>query len=94
MISHKAVVGYYFGESADEKARVIGCYESFDSANNAAREYVLERYERACEMQLGATVITVTGKRVVYYQGNYSRMTADTGPSDLEERKQHGWDVP
>jgi hypothetical protein len=98
VITHKAVMGYHFPETHSERGvdPIIGCYECFDSANRAAINFV--RYA-----DKSASVTTVDGKLVVYYRtehqpgaspGATRKLIADTGPSDLEERKRCGWDVP
>jgi hypothetical protein len=79
------------GPDGGDGRRVIGCYECFDSANAAAIERVRET---RCDMKLTASVITTTDKRVVVYSGNEFQITADSGPLDLKERRQLGWDVP
>jgi hypothetical protein len=92
VITHKAIEGYYIGtDDNGADLRIIGCYECFDSANAAAIKYVRET---VCSVKRSASVITVLGARVVYYEGNESRMKADSGPTEIDQRTHTGWDLP
>ena len=88
MITHKVTAGI--------STSVLGCYESFDSANEAAIQYVRTGRigERVVIEPRYAEVRTTQDKLVVQYHGGAHELVADPGPKELCERVAMGWEVP
>lgn len=91
MITHEVQCG---------SGEILGCYESFDSANDRAIEHVRGA---PCHVSMTATVYRLhQGNKltvVCYYRRRDEhtgmlQMQADTGHWDIEIRRELGWDTP